>query len=296
LGAQQSIAAGPTGLSRNLGGDIVTVTPTAPHSLVVGDWVSITGTTPTSGTNTFNGVFQVATVNGSTSFTIACPGTASQTGGGGTMARIAGALYRPRTSGLESLTMRLYWDGILHVLSGAMGTWKLTAEAGNIGMIEWTFTGNYTTPSNAAFPAQTLQNLIPPIVGNLDLAWASSASFLYAGNLDIDWGNQIALRKDVNSLHGMAGVYISGRNPTGRFTPEVSTALNTSFMSDWETARTRALSAEFGNTNGNRVLFSSAAAQITGVAYGDRDNIRTYDISLGFRRVTGDDEMRILFQ
>jgi hypothetical protein len=210
---------------------------------------------------------------------------------------LAGALYTPATDDLSTLTMRLYWDGIVHLLTGAMGTWKMTAEAGGVGMIEWTFTGNYNTPGNVSFPVLLSQNVIPPLVENLDLVWPHQAGFslLYSGSFNIDWGNQIAVRRDTNSAQGMHSVYVAGRNPTGSMTPEVSAGLSTSFASRWEGGNTGALSAEFGNANGNRVIFSSTAAQITSIAYGDRDNIRTYDIGLGFRRLAGNDEMTVLF-
>jgi hypothetical protein len=35
--------------------------------------------------------------------------------------------------------------------------------------------------------------------------------------------------------------------------------------------------------------------QIVGVAYGDRENLRNWDLSLMFRRNTGDDELAITF-
>jgi len=281
-----------TSSARDAGGAIVTHTATA-HALTAGQFVTIAGTTQSS----MHGVFQVATTPTANTFTVANAGTGSQAATGGTATVVAGALYTPQTDSMNTLTMRLFWDGIEHAIAGAMGTWKMTAEAGGIGMIEWTFTGTYITPISQSFPSQTLQSLIPPIVGNLDLSWSASASNLFAGNVGIDWGNQIAVRKDVNSAQGMHSVYISGRTPTGSFSPEVSTALNTAFLADWEASTTRPFSTEFGSGAGATVIFSAPAAQITGIGYGDRDNIRTYDLNIALRRLSsaGNDELTLLF-
>jgi len=293
IGTPATITAAPAGAVRAGSGMTSTFTTSGAHGLLVGQWVTVAGATAG-----FNGSFMVLTVPTSTTFTVSNPGVGSATGGGGTATLMAGALYAPQTDNMDTLTMRLYWDGILHTLTGTMGTWTLTAEAGGIASIEWTFTGTYNTPSLAAIPAQTLQSTIPPIVGSVDLAYPHTAGFttLYSASMSIDMGNQIAVRKDMNSVLGMHSVYISGRTPTGNFTPEVDAALSARFFADWEASTVRSISAEFGATLGNEVNFVLPAAQVTGISYTDRDNIRAYDISLGLRRSTsGNDEITLFF-
>jgi hypothetical protein len=46
---------------------------------------------------------------------------------------------------------------------------------------------------------------------------------------------------------------------------------------------------------GNSVIFSCPKAQVMNIQYGDRDGIRTYDLTIAPRRNAGDDEFTILF-
>ena len=293
-GTPRTIAASPTGAVRNAGGDITTFTTSAAHGFTPGQTVIVTGVTSTPAT--FNGTFVVATAPTTTTFTVANAGTASQTGGGGTASLVTGILYTPRTDPLDTLTMRIYFDGIEHVMTGCMGTFQISAEAGAIATCEWTFTGTFATPSAAAMPVTTLNQTIPPLVQQAGLSWNGSTAGLFAGGFNLDIANEIALRRDVNAAFGLDSVYISGRNPTGSFTPEASTSLSSSFWTDWGASTTRVFSVQVGNAQGNTVIFSAPATQIMGVTYGDRDNIRTYDVNLAFRRgSSGNDEMTILF-
>jgi hypothetical protein len=291
-GTSRTIASAPTGAVRNAGGDTTTFTTSTAHGLSVGQTVVVAGVTPT----TFNGTFVVATVPSSTTFTVANVGTASQTGGSGTASLVTGILFAPKTDALDTLTIRIYLDGIEHVMAGCMGTFQVSAEAGGIATCEWTFTGTYSAPTAVAMPVQTLNQTIPPLVQQAGLSWNGSTSGLFAGGFNIDMGNEIALRRDVNAAFGLDSIYISGRNPTGSFTPEASTSLSSSFWADWGASVTRVFSVQVGNAQGNTVIFSAPATQITGVSYGDRDNIRTYDVNLAFRRgATGNDELTVLF-
>lgn len=73
---QSSIAAG--GAVRVASTSTVTITTTAPHTLITGDAVLITGVTDTS----FNGIFTVASVPSATTFTLTQTGADATSGGG----------------------------------------------------------------------------------------------------------------------------------------------------------------------------------------------------------------------
>src|SRR5712692_1872079 len=78
LGGRRSlaIAAAPTGAVR--AGNVVTITTTAPHGLITGQTVLITGVAD----NSFNGAFTVASVPNSTTFTFAQTAANATSGGG----------------------------------------------------------------------------------------------------------------------------------------------------------------------------------------------------------------------
>jgi hypothetical protein len=50
--------------------------------------------------------------------------------------------YEPASSGHESLAIYYYSDGLLYVLTGAVGSFTASLEAGNKGMLNFTFTGH----------------------------------------------------------------------------------------------------------------------------------------------------------
>lgn len=213
-----------------------------------------------------------------------------------------GVTYNPITTALKTMTLYMYFDGIVHKMTGAMGSWSLEAEAGGIATIQFTFTGTYATPVQEAMPTPTLSNLVPPLVEMAGLKW-NGVSNMFAASFSLDMGNEIALRKDTNSAHGLHSIYISGRNPTGGFTPEVSGALNDAFWADWASSTTRAFEVTVGTSNtgslveGQSVLFKAPAVQITGLGYGDRDNLKTYDLNMALRRGTaGNDELSVRFE
>src|SRR5712691_6740627 len=78
LGGRRSlaVAAAPTGAVR--AGNVVTITTTAPHGLITGQTVLITGVAD----NSFNGAFTVASVPNSTTFTFAQTAANATSGGG----------------------------------------------------------------------------------------------------------------------------------------------------------------------------------------------------------------------
>lgn len=221
--------------------------------------------------------------------------------GSATPADRDGILYTPTSDNLDTLTIYMYFDGILHKMYGAMGSFSMTGDAGAIATAEFTFEGTFESPTQTAMPASpTLNTTIPPIVEYAGLSWNGSSAGIIAGSVSVDWANTIAQRVDVNSAEGLYATYISGRNPTAGFTPEVSGSLNDEFWSSWESSTTRAMGLTIGGpsgaaTEGNSVIFTAPAVQVTGINYGDRDNIRTYDLSLALRRDQGDDELTILF-
>lgn len=203
--------------------------------------------------------------------------------------------YEPLTTGLKTLTLWMYFDGLIHKMTAAMGTFSMTGTAGEIAKVEFTFTGNFAAPIESAFAAGTYNTTVPALVENAALAWNGSGTGICAESFSIDMNNEVALRKCINADQGLSGVYISGRNPTGGYTPEVSGALSTSFWADWMASTTRSFTVAVGETAGNIMTVTAPDVQITGIGYGDRDNIKTYDIGLAFRRDAGDDELVFTF-
>jgi hypothetical protein len=74
--------------------------------------------------------------------------------------------YNPISSAHESATMHFFYDGILHALVGARGTFKLMCETSGIPFIEFEFTGLFAPATDQAQPTATLTAFKDPLIVN----------------------------------------------------------------------------------------------------------------------------------
>src|SRR5262245_12118198 len=73
--------------------------------------------------------------------------------------------YNPISTGFESITAYIYWDGILTKVTGMFLDWELNAAAGEYGTIQWRGQGVYNDPTDAAIPGGAVfQTTKPPMV------------------------------------------------------------------------------------------------------------------------------------
>lgn len=201
--------------------------------------------------------------------------------------------FDPVTSAQTSVTIYLYYEGLLHKMTGCMGTFTISAEAGGNAVINFTMTGNYVAPTDSTYPAAPVfQDVVSPQVELAALAYGVDASLVVnAFNMDI--GNNVVPRADVNSGDGYRGVRISGRNTSGGIDPEVEE--DDTFWAQMTASTLSTFTMTIGQTAGNRIVLTAPKTQIIGIGYGDRENLRTYDLSLAFRRNLGNDEFKLTF-
>jgi len=211
--------------------------------------------------------------------------------------RAPGYHYNPVSSGFESLTIYCYLDGLLHKLTGCRGTVSFSGEAGNYGTASFTFIGQYHPVVDMPMPEGAVYEETAP--HQIELAGLTLDGYRYAcaQSFSIDLGMTNVVRDCMNGLDGYDGIVTTDRNVTGSVNPE---AVLEADFNVWE----RFASGEAGkfyvcvgvDTN-NRVEFISNSVQYNSVAYGDRNNIRTYDVGMKFVGYTGDgdDELEIVF-
>jgi hypothetical protein len=306
-GFQQTVQTSGTARTIAVGGaarasNILTVTTGANHGFSIGQSVTISGLTPAD----MNGTFVVASVPSATTFTVANTGTNASNSVLGQAVLVAGEFFQPRTDSQESLTLYLFHDGLLHRMTGAMGTFSISAEASNNGRAEFTFTGNYLDPSSSTFPTgETFPDAIAPLLEFAGLTYAGANTFV-ANAFRMDIGNNVVPRLDMNSSRGIRSYRIAGRSPTLGFDPETEASQNWFQRFTGSNTATNPITAPFqvkfgaatgGNVAGQTIQIDAPAPQLTGVGYQDRDNFRTYDLSFALRRgsATGNDEVSFLF-
>lgn len=204
--------------------------------------------------------------------------------------------YQPvnATTQGATLTMYLYYAQKLHKLTGCKGTFSMAWGAGDFIRAQFEFRGVYLavvdnptlpTVSSVDFPA-----LLPP-------RWASAGSNLsYGGGtmclaaLNVDLGNELAIRHCPNMAAGFSGYLITDRKMTAEIDPEDDLEANRPDWARWAAQSSLTLTASAGNISqtgsgpppgvtGNRIVLT-AAAQIASLKYDNRGGIITKRISM----------------
>jgi hypothetical protein len=106
-----------------------------------------------------------------------------------------------------------------------------------------------------------------------------------------DQHNDIQIRPDVSSSDGYIGARIVSRKPEGGIDPEADLVANNDFWGQFAAAKRMPFQMRVGHTTGNTVWVIAPNTQYTGMTYGDRNGILTYDAGLRFARSIGNDEI-----
>lgn len=204
------------------------------------------------------------------------------------------ATYAPVSSGMESATLYYYQDGTLQALTGCRGNVSFNAAAGSYGKFSFTITGHAAAPSDAALPTATYDSTVPPIYVNSAFTVDSYSATINA--LSFDMGNVLSMPGDVSASDGYGEVQIVDRDVAGSIDPLAVLVATHAFDSKWRSSASMALaSGTIGATQYNKYAISMPAISYRDIAPGDRESLRTYDLSFGAAESTTDDEVSIVF-
>lgn len=192
----------------------------------------------------------------------------------------------------KSCSIKGYKDGVLHQLAGCIGTFKLILEAGKMAMFEWDFKGMYQAVTDAAFPTNTPASGDPPVVKSASFLLQTYAAII--NKLEIDPGNVVSEKPDVNSANSILGYQITDRNPVGSADPEGVLVATHDFYGKFMSGAQAQSSIVV--SNGTRTLtITLPKTQYGRITTGDRGGILTYEVPLMFNRNTGDDWISMVF-
>lgn len=205
----------------------------------------------------------------------------------------AGLSLDPVSDNFESITLVMYKDGVKHVMPGAFGTFEIEATAGEYARVNWTFTGIWQDPEDAAMPTPNYERTLP---SQVELARLRVGGF-YAivEQFTFDQANDIQVRPDVSSGEGYIGTRIVSRAPEGGINPEADLVANNDFWGQLARAERMPFQMRVGHQPGNTVWFIAPGVQYTGLTYADRNGILTYDAGLRFPAYSSDDELCIFW-
>lgn len=204
--------------------------------------------------------------------------------------------YEPESSDHESVTIYYYQDGILHAITGARGNVSFSGEAGGIGKWSFTFTGHDAGVSDASLPTPTYDTTVPPALIGVTFSVGGYAAVINA--FQFDMANGLAMPSNITAADGYGEIIITGRDVAGSFDPEAVLVATNPYIADWKTGEVMAMTVgPIGGTAGNRCTFTLGDVYYREVAPGDREGLRTFDISFGaVESASGaDDEISIVF-
>lgn len=204
-----------------------------------------------------------------------------------------GIQYMPISASFESLTLYMYFDGLLHKMTGARGTFKVSGEAGNYAKAEFTFTGQYVAPTDVALPSTARYERQTPAMVELSDLYIDNIGAV-CSKFDFDLGVSVAPRQDVNSADGYNGVRITARDVKGNIDPEATLVADFAWWTKLASGTIMLWRNKVGQTAGNRIFTLAPSVQISNLGYADRDQIRTMDVPLKMSRWFGNDSLVFL--
>ena len=290
--AETTTAAAITGTAQagSAGSITLAAGASATDDIYNGMIITITGGTGSGGVGVITdyvGSTKVATVQKSTAtFT---PGASS------TYSIAANVGYKPVSASFDSASIYFNNDGVLHVITGARGTFVLNAEVGEIPTIEFTMLGIYNAPTDTAAPATTYTNQATPLI--FKAVNTTAFSILgYSGclmSLEFDMANETVYRELVGCDKS---VIITNRAVEGTCMIEAPTIAQKDFFTIANEDTTGILTMLHGTTAGNRVTLLAPKVDIGNPSYEDSDGIQM--LSLPFAAIptsAGNDEVSLTF-
>ena len=202
--------------------------------------------------------------------------------------------YAPASSSLESCTIYYYQDGKRKVLTGCRGNVSFNLAAGEPGIASFTFTGHVGTETDTALVSPTFDSTEPETIKGIGLTINSVSHAVEA--LTLDLSNTVSMPPDVTASDGYGEIRITKRDINGSINPEDTLLATANFLADWRADTERAIdTGVIGSTAGNRFQLDIPLAAYRDASLGDRDGIRTMDLSFGATENTGDDEFSLAY-
>ena len=200
--------------------------------------------------------------------------------------------YTPASSGVPSITLSLYMDGLLTKLWGARGSVKLSLSAGEPGRLNFQFTAADFSVTDAAMLSGVSYDATEPesfLAANFSIDSYSAV----VERVDFDIANTLQLRSDVNKQSGYVSTLLTGRRPVGSLDPELPLVADYDVFTKWRDGNEGALSLTLGATAGNIATITAPKCRYTKLGLAERGRARTRGADFELNRNNGDDELSI---
>lgn len=190
----------------------------------------------------------------------------------------------------KSLTAGKFLDGRRYLSRGAMGTFKLTAEAGAPAQIDWSFKGGWAQDPDdtAILTGMSYDAALPPIwAGAGSLSLGGATTYTKVSKVEIDGGVDVQLREDPNAPGGYLGAWIANRISRITLDPEATAFATKNWWADTTANTTTSFSMIVGTATNNICTITAGNLQVDGGPDYDNRGGKVVD-NVSFL-VTGDD-------
>jgi hypothetical protein len=189
----------------------------------------------------------------------------------------------------KTLTVEVHEDGLLKILSGAMGNVVFSGEQGNQVFAEVEMLGAYSAVTDEAVPAFAPSTEVPPIMGSGVMTLGGDSVLIQA--FGVDMGNVVTLRAGATA--GALYYVITDRDPVITMNPEQDLVANHDYDGFRTGRTTKAFTLGIGSGAGKLVTFAAPAVQTRTLAAGEREGLMMYDYTGQCNISSGNDEFTV---
>lgn len=207
--------------------------------------------------------------------------------------------YQRASDNIPSLTLAFLdaddeGGAVIKKIAGARGNVKFTGEVGGPLYAAFEFTGAYQAVTAGEQLAANIDSVLPPQL--LSAAFSVGGYAPALQSFEIDMGNTLAGRPDMNAASGYRSFMITDGDTRGSFDPEMVKVATKDYYGDWVSGLSGALQiGAFGPAQYNRVQLTAPKLRTTNVQEGEREGQMTLDVSFQLAMDTGDDEFVLEF-
>ncbi len=207
--------------------------------------------------------------------------------------------YAPTTT-LESMTIYIAQEisgqatAPTLKMTGCFGTVEFAKRAGGVVEARFTFLGQMAGRADITYtagsPSTTPQY---PVVKSAGFLYDSYAPRL--ANIGFAQGNTVSPLPSVNATGGLAGFFISDRNPRISIDPEAALVATYDWYTKWKAGNAASLAYTVGTVQYNKAVFTFPKAEPVDQGYTQRDGLTALPTALLATIAAGGDDYSIVF-
>lgn len=193
----------------------------------------------------------------------------------------SGQVFTPRTepagANVKTITAASYQDGVLKMIRGASGTFRLICQTGEVATLEFDYLGIWVPVTDAAIIAPTYPTAKGLRFANSTTQWDSVA--LCLSNLTLDTGNEVELLECPTDVSGFGYAAIRDRTITVTGDPEAKLVAEQDRYGDFFNMEEGALTWDLDGPTNSKITIAAPKAELQNIQEADRAKIVTDDIT-----------------